>query len=114
MYINELVYILSYKLNLINIFLQNFSKNIFQKPIDKPTKICYSNKGSPSPIKKGRIKEHMFAIYLYGLICLNTDILLQGTKLSSDGLLYSIRVYILSTKKQALNRISGLPYISSL
>ena len=96
-----------------NTFLQNFLKNIFQKPIDKSTKICYSNRGSPSPIKKRKINEHMFAIYFYGLTCSNTDIVPQGTKLSSDGLLYSIRLSILSIKKQALNRILGLPYISS-
>lgn len=55
----------------------------------------------------------MFAIYLYGLTCSNTDIVLQATKLSSDGLLYPIRIYIPSVKKQALNQASGLPYISS-
>ena len=43
----------------------------------------------------------------------NTDIVPQATKLSSDGLLYPIKAYILSTKKQALNPTSGLPYISS-
>ena len=60
-----------------------------------------------------KINEHMFAIYLYGLICLNTDIVLRAAELSSDGLLYPIRLYILSIKKQALNRILELPYISS-
>ena len=39
-----------------NTFLQNFFKNIFQKPIDKLAKICYSNRGSPSP-KKKKIKR---------------------------------------------------------
>lgn len=38
-----------------SIFYEKNNKNIFQKPIDKIRKICYSNKGSPSPIKK---KEH--------------------------------------------------------
>ena len=70
--------------------------------------------GGVRVLKKRKTNEHMFAIYLYGLTCSNTDIVLQGTKLSSDGLLYSIRIYILSTKKQALNRILGLPYIPSL
>ena len=70
--------------------------------------------GGVRVLKKRKTNEHMFAIYLYGLTCSNTDIVLQGTKLSSDGLLYSIRIYILSVKKQALNRMSGLPYISSL
>ena len=70
--------------------------------------------GGVRVLKKRKTNEHMFAIYLYGLTCSNTDIVLQATKLSSDGLLYSIRIYILSVKKQALNRMSGLPYISSL
>ena len=43
----------------------------------------------------------------------NTDIVPKATKLSSDGLLYSIRLSILSIKKQALNRTSELPYISN-
>ena len=70
--------------------------------------------GGVRVLKKEKTNEHMFAIYLYGLTCSNTDIVLQATKLSSDGLLYPIKVYILSIKKQALNRILALPYISSL
>ena len=70
--------------------------------------------GGVRVLKKRKTNEHMFAIYLYGLTCSNTDIVLQGTKLSSDGLLYPTRIYALSAKKQALNRMSGLPYISSL
>ena len=69
--------------------------------------------GGVRVLKKRKTNEHMFAIYLYGLTCSNTDIVLQGTKLSSDGLLYPIRIYIPSVKKQALNQASGLPYISS-
>ena len=64
-------------------------------------------------LKKEKTNEHMFAIYLYGLTCSNIDIGLQGTKLSSDGLLYSIRLSILSVKKAASNRTLGLPYTSS-
>ena len=69
--------------------------------------------GGVRVLKKEKTNEHMFAIYLYGLTCSNTDIGLQATKLSSDGLLYSIRLSILSVKKPASNRTLGLPYISS-
>ena len=55
-----LCFIIAYIFTNCNTFSQNIFKNIFQKPIDKCTKICYSNRGSPSPIKK----EHT-------LLCLN-------------------------------------------
>ena len=70
--------------------------------------------GGVRVLKKRKTNEHMFAIYLYGLTCPNIDIVLQGTKLSSDGLLYPIRIiYPIYQKKQALNRMSELPYIPS-
>ena len=60
----------SIHLHKLQYFLQNFFKNIFQKPIDKIKKICYSNRGSPSPIKK---KEHTLlrfnAMKYVGIYC---------------------------------------------
>ena len=93
-------------------FVKIFSK-IFFKNLLTNAKKYVTLIGGVRVLKKEKTNEHMFAIYLYGLTCLNTDMVLQGTKLSSDGLLYPIKAYILSTKKQALNRISELPYISS-
>ena len=94
----------SIHLHKLQYFLQNFFKNIFQKPIDKIRKICYSNRGSPSPSKKKNI--HFYALMRWSMLgyivtCSNMDIVLQATKLSSDGLLYLIRVYILFVLKHA-------------
>ena len=57
--------IIAYIFTNCNTFSQNIFKNIFPKPIDKSIKICYSNKGSPSPIKKKNTNKHTFFWFRY-------------------------------------------------